>query len=381
MLLYYAVSPNYSAGDTAKDTYHSTMASIIQVGGKWRALIRRKGHPSYCQTFPNKAQAQAWARGIEADIDRGRTLAPATVHGRVVLVSDLIDTYRKLRGKSRPVSDTSNEHYMLKTLARYLGALDASRLAPADLVAYAEARRDEDGAGPYTVNMDVSKLGTVLRLAGVHMKITLPDVVGQARPLLKHMGLIGGGGKRERRPCEDELVRLLDWLERNRGQVYADVVRFAVATAMRRAEIMRLTWDGLDSAKRLALVTDRKDPRRTVGNDQWVPLLNGSWDLVQSQPRVDGEARIFPIHEQTMSKYFKEGCVALGIPDLHFHDLRHEGISRLFEQGFDIPRVALVSGHKSWNNLKRYAQLRPEDLHHGPGGPPGAGGRDSPPRP
>lgn len=357
------------------------MASILQVGGKWRALIRRKGHPSYCQTFPTKAQAQAWARGIEADIDRGQTLAPKAVLGRVVLVSDLIDTYRKLREKSRPIADTSNEHYMLKTLQRGLGELDATRLAPADLVAYAEARKDEDGAGQYTVNMDISKLGTVMRLASVHLKITLPDVVGQARPLLTHMHLIGGGGQRERRPTEDELVRLVQWLQAQRGQIYADVVRFAVATAMRRGEIVRLRWDGLDAQKKLALVKDRKDPRKKLGNDQWVPLLNGSWELVQAQPQVDGEARIFPIHEQTLSKYFKDACVALSITDLHFHDLRHEGISRLFEQGFDIPRVALVSGHKSWNNLRRYAQLRPEDLHHGPDGPPGEAGPDSPPRP
>ena len=357
------------------------MASIIQVGGKWRALIRRKGHPSYCQTFTNKAQAQAWARGIEADIDRGQTLAPKTVLGRVVLVSDLIDTYRKLREKSRPIADTSNEHYMLKTLVRRLGQLDAARLSPADLVAYAEARKDEDGAGTYTINMDISKLGTVLRLAGVHLKVTLPDVVGQARPLLTHMHLIGGGGKRERRPTEDELVRVVDWLRVERGAIYADVVRFAVATAMRRGEIVRLLWDDLDADKKLVLVRDRKDPRKKAGNDQWVPLLNGSWELVQAQPKIDDVDRIFPVHEQTMSKYFRDACVALAIPDLHFHDLRHEGISRLFEQGFDIPRVALVSGHKSWNNLKRYAQLRPEDLHHGPGGPAGGAGPDSPPRP
>lgn len=301
--------------------------------------------------------------------------------GRVVLVSDLIDTYRKLREKSRPIADTSNEHYMLKTLQRYLGDLDAARLSPADLVAFAEARKDEDGAGPYTVNMDISKLGTVMRLAGVHLKINLHDVVGQARPLLTHMHLIGGGGRRERRPAQDELVRIVQWLHAQRGEVYADVVRFAVATAMRRGEIVRLQWDGLDQDKKLALVRDRKDPRKKAGNDQWVPLLNGSWELAQAQPRVEGELRIFPIHEQTLSKYFREACAALSIPDLHFHDLRHEGISRLFEQGFDIPRVALVSGHKSWNNLKRYAQLRPEDLHHGPGGLPGDGDQDSPPRP
>lgn len=355
------------------------MASIIQIGDKWRALIRRKGHPSYCQTFTTKAQAQAWARGIEADIDRGHTLAPKTVMGRVVLVSDLIDTYRKLREKSRPIADSANEHYMLKTLGRHLGSLDASRLSAADLVAYAEARKDEDGAGPYTVNMDISKLGTVMRLAGVHLKITLPDVVGQARPLLSHMHLIGGGGKRERRPGEDELSRIVEWLEANRGRIYADAVRFAVMTAMRRGEIVRLEWCGLDNEKKLVLIKNRKDPRKKAGNDQWVPLMNGAWELVQAQPNAD--ARIFPIHEQTLSKYFKDACNALSIPDLHFHDLRHEGISRLFEQGFDIPRVALVSGHKSWNNLRRYAQLKPEDLHDGPGAPLAAVRPDTQQRP
>lgn len=353
------------------------MASILQINGKWRALVRRKGHPALCQTFKTKAKAQEWARSVEADIDAGRALQPQTVLGRRVLVSELIDTYRRLRSKSRPVADDANEHYMLKALEGGLGSRDAARLDVVDLVAYCEARRDA-GAGPYTINMDVGKLGTVMRLTAAHLKLQLRDVVAEARPLLRHMSLIGGGGRRERRPNDDELLGLVDWLRQHKGQVYADVVRFAVATAMRRGEIVRLQRADVDAEKRLVLVRDRKDPRQKTGNDQWVPLLNGAWEIVEAQPA--GEL-IFPLHPQTISKYFKEACDALGIPDLHFHDLRHDGISRLFEQGFDIPRVALVSGHKSWNNLKRYTNLRPEDLHHGPGGPPPAGDPDTLPHP
>jgi hypothetical protein len=48
----------------------------------------------------------------------------------------------------------------------------------------------------------------------------------------------------------------------------------------------------------------------------------------------------------------------LGIKDLHFHDLRHDGISRLFEIGKDIPQDRSVSGHRSWQNLKRYEHMR-----------------------
>ena len=43
---------------------------------------------------------------------------------------------------------------------------------------------------------------------------------------------------------------------------------------------------------------------------------------------------------------------------MHFHDLRHEGVSRLFEKGLTIPHVATVSGHRSWQSLKRYTHIR-----------------------
>lgn len=341
------------------------MASIINRDGKWRALVRRKGHPSYCQTFGNKAQAVAWARQIEADIDRGRAPEATSVLGRAYTLANCIADYRKLRGSSRPVADDSNEHYMLRALDRLLGTIDVTVLQPADLVAFCQTRSDE-GAGPYTCNMDIGKLGTVLRLVGVHKRLALPDVVGQARPLLAHMGLIGGGGKRERRPDADELLRIIDTIGQ-RGHIYADVVRFAVGTAMRRGEIVRLLRADIDPDKRLILVRNRKDPRQKQGNDMWVPLLGSMWDLVQAQP-ASPDGRLWPLHQQTISKYFKAACDALGIVDLHFHDLRHHGVSLLFEQGFDIPQVAMVSGHKSWPNLKRYANLRPEDMHRGPSG-------------
>jgi len=44
------------------------------------------------------------------------------------------------------------------------------------------------------------------------------------------------------------------------------------------------------------------------------------------------------------------------------HDLRHEGISRLFERGLNIPEVALISGHLSWNTLKRYTHIKPQTV-------------------
>ena len=50
------------------------------------------------------------------------------------------------------------------------------------------------------------------------------------------------------------------------------------------------------------------------------------------------------------------------IKDLHFHDLRHEAISRFFEKGLSMPEVALISGHKDVRMLFRYTHLKAHDV-------------------
>lgn len=331
------------------------MASITKIGVKWRALVRKAGRKAQCKTFTTKAQAEAWARKIESEIDRGIVaIDPVSIP-----MSKVIQAYRQLREASRPIDDTSNEHYVIKRLEEGLGEKQAGALTPQALADYCKMRK-EDGAGPYTVNLEISKLGTVMRYAGITLGVVLPDSAGAARPLLTHLGLIGGGGKRDRRPTEDELHRVLIALA-ERGQIYADATEFASITAMRRGEVCSVVWADLDQAKKMLTIRDRKDPRRKKGNDETIPLLGKSFDIAMKQERTS--SKIFPIHPQTLSKYFTWACRDLSIPDLHFHDLRHEGTSALFEQGYTIEQVSMVTGHKSWANLKRYTQLKPESLH------------------
>ena len=66
---------------------------------------------------------------------------------------------------------------------------------------------------------------------------------------------------------------------------------------------------------------------------------------------------------RSITQLFKEACDACGIENLHFHDLRHEGVSRLFEDGRPMEQVSVVSGHRSWKDLKRYTNLKPKNLH------------------
>lgn len=329
------------------------MASIIQINGKWRAQIRRTGHRAITKTHPTKAAAQAWARRIETQLDAG-----GVVDEDALPVSDLLLAYRKLRDASRPILDTSNEHYMLKALTRILGAKNARRLGTEDLVAYCQERKDE-GAGPYTLNMDLSKLSTALRYAASAKGLVLPDAVGAARPLLTHLGLIGGGGKRDRRPTQDEMERIDAFLREGRGVVYAEAVLFAACSAMRRGEVCAVLKTEIDPKTKVVPVW-RKHPRKGKTLEK-VPLLPQAYEVAMRQPNNE-DGRLFPIEPGTLSKYFTEACRALAIPDLHLHDMRHEWTSQLFEQGYSIPEVALVTGHKKWENLKRYTQLRPEEL-------------------
>jgi integrase len=119
----------------------------------------------------------------------------------------------------------------------------------------------------------------------------------------------------------------------------------------------------------MLMIRDRKDPREKKGNDQRIPLLAVSgYDavaLIQEQRTIRGneDDRIFPYFHKSAGAAFTRACRELEIDDLHFHDMRHEGTSRLFESGFEIQQVALVTGHKDWKMLRRYTHLKPESLH------------------
>jgi integrase len=132
------------------------------------------------------------------------------------------------------------------------------------------------------------------------------------------------------------------------------VTVFAIFSTRRQEEITRITWTDYDKTR--VLVRDMKHPGEKIGNDTWCDLPPEAAAVVESMPRTD--KRIFPVTTDAISAAWTRACQFLGIEDLHFHDLRHDGVSRLFEMGKTIPQAASVSGHRSWSSLKRYTHLR-----------------------
>ena len=340
------------------------MASVTKTGEKsWRVLVRVKGHAAVCRTFDSEEKAAKFGAATERRIRGGATVATKTI-----TVGEAVAKFREFRDRgTRPIDRASTEHFYLSHLADGLGDIEVDKLTPKRLMHWCSLRA-EDGAGPSTLNSEISKLGTVLKFVGMSMNTVFPDIVGTARPLLEYSNLIGPSRSRNRRPTAGELERLSSVL----SPAMWDVAQFAIGTAMRRGEIVRIQWADIDEARRCVLVRDRKHPKKKVGNHMVVPVtaLTGidAWSIMLRQPRID--ERVFPFSTEFISDSFGAARDALGIEDLHFHDLRHEATSRLFEAGLMIQQVAVITGHKNWRNLERYTHIRPETLR-APGSHPG----------
>lgn len=332
------------------------MAYFVQRGASWFAQIRRKGHKSLSKSFPTKTLAVQWAREQEALID-AKKYNDTRIISKITF-GQLIDEYRAEVEPKKPFGRTKAAS--LEFLKKRLGHVPLSGMTQARITEYINERKAE--AGGVTISIDLTYIATVLKAGKVLFKYPVsPDPVNEARHLLRYDGIRTKSTERDRRPTEYELRLIYAHYEGKRLLTpMPDIIRFAIASAMRLGEITRIRWADVNRDDRTVIIRDRKDPKAKQGNDQEVPLLGEAWDIVMRQP--EGEL-IFPHNPASISSSFTRAVKATGIDDLHFHDLRHEGISRLFEQGYRIEHVALVSGHKDIRMLFRYVQLRAKDLH------------------
>ncbi|WP_419307908.1 tyrosine-type recombinase/integrase [Chromohalobacter israelensis] len=141
-----------------------------------------------------------------------------------------------------------------------------------------------------------------------------------------------------------------------------DIMEFAIASSRRQEEITRLTWADLDEQAMTCWVRDAKYPCQKWGSHKGFKLTHEAMAIIHRQPRAQSEERIFPYNGKSIGTRWRAACAACGIEDLRFHDLRHEATSRLFEAGYEIVEVQQFTLHESWDVLKRYTHLRPENM-------------------
>jgi integrase len=336
------------------------MATFTQLpSGKWRAQVRRAG-VYRAKTFPKRRDAQDWAAKVETHAHHVAASGFAPVPKDATL-GDLIDRYTEQHAKE-PGRTKAATHAMLK---RELGKQLLAGLNALVLRDFID-RRINDGAGGVTIAADLSFLSAILKWGRHARQLDIPERLAlEARASLAHRGLVTRSHERDREPTDDELKRLVDYWKANARQKVdmSTLCRFALATGMRLGEICRLQVEDVDREGKNVTIRDRKDPQRKIGNDQTVPLLPKAWAIVA--PLIEGrdDGSIFRVRADSVSTAFTRACAALKIEDLHFHDLRHRATADFFRMGLDIPRVALMTGHKTWAMLRRYTAIKPEDVH------------------
>ena len=307
------------------------------------------------KTFDRRPAATAWIKKREREI--GLSDGKARSKSDDATLAVVIDRY---------VSDS--RHELGRTKAQVLKSIKdfniaerrCSTITSADVVTF--ARELSTGRQPQTVSNYLAHLSAVFAIARPAWGYPLdPTAMESALKVAKRLGFTAKSVSRERRPTLDELDRLMTHFGEVRHRRPASapmqrIIAFALFSTRRQEEITRIVWSDLDLDGSRILVRDMKNPGQKVGNDVWCELPPEALAIVRALPRC--AAQIFPYTTDAISAAFTRACAFLGIEDLHFHDLRHEGVSRLFEMGKTVPLAASVSGHRSWQSLQRYTHIR-----------------------
>lgn len=308
--------------------------------------VRREGQPPLSRTFTYRKDAQAWARDIEAKQERGFT-AVDTRALRTSTVDDLLERY---------VQTVTTTKRGGKVEAIRIGRMRRTSVAKLSLIAatpdkfaeYRDQRLRE--VAPATVRKELALLRHMFRIARQEWNLPLPT-----NPLAE-LKAPPQGLARNRRLDDAEASRLLDAFAKVRNQLVPAVVRFALETAMRRGELLRLRWEHVNLARRTVFIPEAKN-----GHPRTIPLSSAAIDVLNGLGS-QGSGLVFPLTANALRQSWDRSCRRAEVVDFNFHDLRHEAITHLFERGLTVPEVALISGHKDVRMLFRYTHLRAEDV-------------------
>jgi len=342
------------------------MPTISKRGpNQWQAKIRRKGHAPQSKTFPSKADALAWTRELESEMDRN--VFHSRAEAERTTLTEALDRYgREVSPLKKGADKELNRIKLWKQ--RPLAARFLLAIKGADLAKHRDERRAA-GRAENTIRLELALLSQVYETA--RREWGMESLVNPVR----NIRVPSGSKQRDRRLHGTEEPYLLTALKNSGYPVACAVSEFAIETAMRQSEILGLTWGSVNEARQVATLAETKN-----GTARAVPLSIRALAILSAQDRNNTLGRVFPIRDDRLRRVFAQACrtgkaqytrdcAAQArepdkdfLNDLRFHDLRHEATTRFFELGLGLMEVAAITGHKTLSMLKRYTHLRPEDL-------------------
>jgi len=319
------------------------MATYTKRGTSWKAQIRRKGFTPMTATFDTKAEATRWAAGIEGDMARSKHVDSREADRKTLGAA--LETYLKLVS-SKKKSAVQEATRIAKWLKHPLADKSLSSITPSDLAIYRDERLNAKAATA-SVRLELAIISHLYSVAAKEWH--MPNLQNPC----KNIRLPKGAKERDRRPSPDELQRVCEAAAEINLEMPV-IIELAAETAMRRSELVLLKREQIRG--RVIYLDDSKTGRRTV------PLSTRALALFKSLPSTQISGRVFSLKPDSVSNYFARACKAAGVKDLHFHDLRHEATSRLFERDLGMMEVAAITGHKTLSMLKRYTHLSPDSI-------------------
>ena len=320
------------------------MATIRKRGDKYQVQVRHAGMRPLSKSFHQLKDAQVWARQTEVQADR-RDLPPDRKELERVTLGELVERYRTTVSVNKRSYD--KERYFLKVFGDHpLCRKFISEITTSDFAAYRDERIRE--VKPMSLKRELAPIQNLFKVARNEWGLPIRD-----NPLDK-LQFKAVDNRRERRLRPRELDKLIDAAHRRRNPLIAKIIQFAVETGMRRGEMLAIEWRHVSDDGRSLLIPDTKN-----GYSRTIPLTETAFALLHSVKR-EGQERAFPITANALRLAWERLKRRIGIDDLHFHDLRHEAISRFFEKGLTTPEVALISGHRDMRMLFRYAHASRE---------------------
>ncbi len=317
------------------------MATIRQRKGKYHVQVRRRGHPTITKTLTNKQDAQQWARQMEVQIDRLELPANPKELSSVTL-GHLVKRY--LDEVSIGKRGHEVERWRLNAFLRHpICRKSLLELSPADFARYRDDRLKV--VQSKTLKTELSPIHNMFEVARDEWGLPIRE-----NPL-DRVKLKAIDNRRERRLRDGELDRVIQAARSRRNPLMVPIILFAIETAMRRGEILAMHWDHVDWERHCVTIPESKN-----GHSRTIPLTPSAYALMREIPR-EGH-KVFPLSANAVRLSWERIKVKAGITDLHFHDLRHEAISRFFEMGLTVPEVASISGHRDARMLLRYAHAQ-----------------------
>lgn len=311
------------------------------------------------KTFSSKTVGKDWAKRREAELEKDGVIEAYKHKGislKQVMQSLLVATEHKF-GRTR----NSNIKFMVN---QRIAELDIVTIKTSEIIKHCQ-ERSTSGTDGATILQDISAIKSALKYAksalGLPVTVTIID---EASEYLRDNRIIYKAKKRKRRPTYDELKKLDEFFasrEMVRKQLFSMrlVMWFAIYSCRRQDEIATLLRSDIDWEQQVYIIRDMKSPTGSTGNHKTAHMPLNGWAVLKemiARIKTDNDF-LLPVSSSSVGASFTRACHVLGIDDLHFHDLRHEGASRLAEDGSTIPQIQQVTLHDSWSSLQIYVNM------------------------